>query len=316
MDRISAPPQNALLGRLADLLRLAETGAASGPEFLPRGLDVMNLVRQLALPSAETVEKLSYGDPLFRMAPSGTGSRIPMTTDKQYLADVAGMVPIAAPAARPSARGMQELVSQIQTEPPLGMIKPGLAWQGKKTPDVEKLAKKSDKFLYHSDTAENIENLQYGIEPQQGGPWIREVAEGSADDVDDLLSRSTPLAWFSDDPSWVKIKVARKLNKPLADVTVDDIREHGHLALVNKKDPYLKDIYKVGEQGLSEGPYSKVKTIGGAEVKAYETPIYQDNMEPFGVERNEWIATQDVEPFIQLTGDDLIKFMQLKGLLD
>jgi hypothetical protein len=130
MDRISAPPQNALLGRLADLLRLAETGAAGGPEFLPRGLDVMNLVRQLALPSAETVEKLSYGDPLFRMAPSGTGSRIPMTTDREYLADVAGMVPIAAPAAKPSARGVQELVRQIQTEPPVGAVKlppaPGL----------------------------------------------------------------------------------------------------------------------------------------------------------------------------------------------
>jgi hypothetical protein len=124
MDRISAPPQNALLGRLADLLRLAETGAAGGPEFLPRGLDVMNLVRQLALPSAETVEKLSYGDPLFRMAPSGTGSRIPMTTDREYLADVAGMVPIAAPAAKPSARGVQELVRQIQTEPPVGAVTP------------------------------------------------------------------------------------------------------------------------------------------------------------------------------------------------
>jgi hypothetical protein len=122
MDRISAPPQNALLGRLAELLRTAEMGAASGPEFLPKGLDVMNLVRQLALPSAETVEKLSYGDPLFRMAPSGTGSLIPMTTDKQYLADVAGMMPLGAPAARPTARGMQDIVRQIQTEPPIGTI--------------------------------------------------------------------------------------------------------------------------------------------------------------------------------------------------
>jgi hypothetical protein len=67
---------------------------------------------------------------------------------------------------------------------------------------------------------------------------------------------------------------------------------------------------------LSEGPYSKVKTIKGSEVKAYETPMYQDNMEPFGVERNEWVATQSVEPFVQLTGNDLIKFLRLKGLLD
>lgn len=148
MDRISAPPQNALLGRLADLLRLAETGAAGGPEFLPKSLDVMNLVRQLALPSAETVEKLSYGDPLFRMAPSSTGSRIPMTANREYLADVAGMVPFAAPAARPSARGMQDLVRQIQTEPPVGAISPEIA--ARVIPNTKVVDEAGNpKLLYH-----------------------------------------------------------------------------------------------------------------------------------------------------------------------
>ena len=305
----------------------------SGPEFLPRGLDVMGLVRQLALPSAETVEKLSYGDPLFRMP---TQSNIPITTDRGYVAEVLGMAPAVPPAARATTRISNEVADQLvraimgnpqatapgvleaagQMLPIANMVKPGLSWQGKKIPDVEKLAKQSDKFLYHSDTAENIENLQYGIEPQQGGPWVREIAEGAVDDVDELLERSTPLSWFSDDPTWVKIKVSRKLGKPLSEVTVDDIREHGHLALINKKDPNLTDIYRVGEEGLGQGPYSKVKTIGGSEVKAYETPIYQDGMEPFGAERNEWIATQNVEPFVQLTGDDLVKFMRIKGLLE
>ncbi len=120
MDRISAPEQNRLLGRLADMLRMTE-GQASAPEFLPPQLNVMNLVRQLMLPSAETVEKMSYGDPLFRMPQQ---SRIPITTDKQYLADIVGMVPFTAPAARPSARAMQDLVRQIQTTPPVGAIQP------------------------------------------------------------------------------------------------------------------------------------------------------------------------------------------------
>lgn len=160
MDRISAPPQNALLGRLADLLRLAETGAAGGPEFLPKSLDVMNLVRQLALPSAETVEKLSYGDPLFRMAPSGTGSRIPMTADREYLADVAGMVPFAAPAARPSARGMQDLVRQIQTEPPVGAISPEIA--ARVIPNTKVVDEAGNpKLLYHG-TIENFDEFSPG----------------------------------------------------------------------------------------------------------------------------------------------------------
>ena len=119
MDRISAPEQNRLLGRLADMLRMTE-GQAAAPEFLPPQLNVMNLVRQLMLPSAETVKKMSYGDPLFRMPQQ---SRIPITADKEYLADIAGMVPFAAPAARPSARAMQDLVREIQTAPPVGAVK-------------------------------------------------------------------------------------------------------------------------------------------------------------------------------------------------
>ena len=118
MDRISAPEQNRLLGRLADLLRTAESPIAA-PEFLPPQLDVMSLVRSLMLPSAQTVEKMSYGDPLFRMPQQ---SRIPITADREYLADVAGMLPLGAPAARPSARAMQDLVRQIQTEPPVGAV--------------------------------------------------------------------------------------------------------------------------------------------------------------------------------------------------
>jgi hypothetical protein len=89
MAELRAPEQNRLLGQLARMLRTTE-GDIAAPEFLPRGLDVMGLVRQLMLPSAETVEKLSYGDPLFRMP---TQSNIPITADKEYLADVVGHGP-------------------------------------------------------------------------------------------------------------------------------------------------------------------------------------------------------------------------------
>ena len=201
-----------------------------------------------------------------------------------------------------------------------GTVTPGLSWLGKKLPSVEKLAKSENKFLYHSDTAKNVENLKYGIDPQQGGSWIKEIAEGSGANVDDLLSTQTPMSWFSDKPSWVKIKVARELNKPLDKVTTEDIKKHGHLAIVNKKDPYLQDIWRVGEQGLLEGQYSKVTDIKGQQVPAYQTGMYQEGnygqrLEPFGVEKNEWVSTQSVEPFIQLTGDNLVKFLKLTGNL-
>jgi hypothetical protein len=33
-------------------------------------------------------------------------------------------------------------------------------------------------------------------------------------------------------------------------------------------------------------------------------------MEPFGVERNEWVSTEPVEPLMQLTGDDLVQYLK------
>jgi hypothetical protein len=108
MDRLSAPEQNAIGAYFADLLRKAEMD--SGPEFLPRGLDVMGLVRQLALPSSETVEKLSYGDPLFRMP---TQSNIPITTDRGYVAEVLGMAPAVPAASRATTRISNEMADQL-----------------------------------------------------------------------------------------------------------------------------------------------------------------------------------------------------------
>jgi hypothetical protein len=108
MDRLSAPEQNRLLAGLSNLLRRAEQD--SGPEFLPRGLDVMGLVRQLALPSSETVEKLSYGDPLFRMP---TQSNIPITTDRGYVAEVLGMAPAVPAASRATTRISNEMADQL-----------------------------------------------------------------------------------------------------------------------------------------------------------------------------------------------------------
>jgi hypothetical protein len=109
MAELRAPEQNRLLGQLARMLRTTE-GDIAAPEFLPRGLDVMGLVRQLMLPSAETVEKLSYGDPLFRIP---TQSNIPITADREYLAEVLGMAPAVPAASRATTRLSNEAADQL-----------------------------------------------------------------------------------------------------------------------------------------------------------------------------------------------------------
>ena len=70
-----------------------------------------------------------------------------------------------------------------------------------------------------------------------------------------------------------------------------------------------------------EGGQSKVFDIQGNPKKAWETGLYQEGrygtqMEPFGVERNEYVSPESVEPLLQLTGPELVQFMKLKGLLD
>jgi hypothetical protein len=131
----------------------------------------MGLVRQLMLPSAETVEKMSYGDPFFRMP---TQSNIPITADREYLADVVGMIPFGAPAARPTARGIQDLVRQIQTEPPTGAVTMAAKPMGqgliKIKQDAKNLSEKDFLDKYVTETLpEHLEsrNFPQGVRQQE-----------------------------------------------------------------------------------------------------------------------------------------------------
>jgi len=201
-------------------------------------------------------------------------------------------------------------------------IELGAEFQGKRPPKIKNLAKTSDKFLFHSSTADKAKDLRYGIDPQAGGDWVREVAQGSVEgNLDDFFENVTPLAWFSDKPEWIKSMVGRKLNKSFDKVTADDIEKYGHLAFINKKSPSAEEITYIPSEGLMEGSQSKVFDIQGNPKKAWETNLFQEGnygqrLEPFGVERNEYVSPKSVEPFIQLTGPELVQFMKLKNLLD
>jgi hypothetical protein len=186
----------------------------------------------------------------------------------------------------------------------------GGSFSGPKYPDVEKLAQAHDKFIYHSGTVDDLNNMKWGLEPQHG-PWIQELANHAGDmEPEEIFDRATPLVWFSDSPSWVAAKVSRKLDKHVSDVTEDEIRQHGHVAIVPRKGDHAKHIYHVGEEGLNNGAYSSVKDLTGKTKKAYETELYDDNKEPFGVERNEYVSAKEVEPLLHLTGDHLVNFLR------
>ena len=183
-----------------------------------------------------------------------------------------------------------------------------------KIPKIENLAKAAKKFIYHSGTADMAPDLRYGITPTNEGEWVREVAQGATDDVDELLERTTPLSWYSDAPEWIRIKVARKLGKPLQDITEQDVIEHGHLAMVPKKGAHAEDVWYVGNNGLDED----VTNLLGQKRRPTLTDLYDENSyglrtEPFGVERNEYVTAKELEPMFQLTGNDLLSFLKAIG---
>ncbi len=156
------------------------------------------------------------------------------------------------------------------------------------------------------------------LEPHISG-WVEEVAAGAGDvPIEDITS---PLVYMDEKPGWVRSIVARKLGKNNADVTLDDIRKHGRLNIIDV-DPEYSDIYQSGDYFYDQ----KVTDIDGNRIPFYESSIYDEGdvytgegrlVEiPVGPEPNDWISNQPQEIVKSLTGDDLINYLRSQDALD
>lgn len=177
--------------------------------------------------------------------------------------------------------------------------------------DALKLAK-SGRGIFHSSQADQFDEInKYGVEPQYG-PWTREIAEGATEDPR-FLDEMPMAAWWSEQPDWVKMKTARAAGKSVNDVTVDDIRKYGHLSIADA-DEYADTVYRIPEEGIDyEG--SQVSDLTGKKMPLYATDLYEfgdDNVGryPFGIERNELVTRETIDPKYSLTGQDLIDFLR------
>jgi hypothetical protein len=130
---ISAPSQNRFLGGMANFMKFLEQ---EKPEFLPSQLDVMGLMRQLALPSSQTLENLSYGNSPFTMPPQGTGAMIPQvkTGRKPEVADLIGMISgvpggkaVIDSGTKISQDALNAYMKMIRETPPIGAVNPSAA---------------------------------------------------------------------------------------------------------------------------------------------------------------------------------------------
>lgn len=157
--------------------------------------------------------------------------------------------------------------------------------------------------LFHSGDASIDSKLKEGIEPQTGA-WVEEVMSGATDDPDTIeeIENQGGASFYSREPSWVSMKVARVLNKSVNEVTVDDILKHGQLSILST-DPSSSDFYAPTGNGMA-------KTLDGRFIYERDTGMgYSDPNIPFGVEPNDVFSTETQVPSVTLTGKELVKFL-------
>jgi hypothetical protein len=292
---------NSLSGRLAGLLEPQEGRRRTNilPASVPVGMSLMEALQsgeaEFAIPQGivDMVTGTVRGVENPALAAQG---RIPASD-----MNAAGFETAAA------AMGLGGLLGTK----PAGSLGAFYGREGGSVQDALELAK-SGRGIFHSSQADQFDEInKYGVEPQYG-PWVKEIAEGATDDPS-FLDDMPMAAWWSEQPDWVKMKTARAAGKNVNDVTVDDIRKFGHLSIADA-DEYADTVYRIPEEGIEyEG--SEVSNLSGERMPLYATDLYEYGDDgvgryPFGIERNELVTRESVEPKYSLTGQELVDFLE------
>ena len=292
---------NSLSGRLAGLLEPQEGRRRTNilPASVPVGMSLM--------------EALQSGEAEFAI-PQGVVDMLTGTVrgvENPALA-AQGRIPASDmnAAGFESAASAMGLAGLLGTKP-AGSLGAFYGREGGSVQDALELAK-SGRGIFHSSQADQFDEInKYGVEPQYG-PWVKEIAEGATDDPS-FLDDMPMAAWWSEQPDWVKMKTARAAGKSVNDVTVDDIRKYGHLSIADA-DEYADTVYRIPEEGIEyEG--SDISNLSGERMPLYATDLYEYGNDgvgryPFGIERNELVTRESVEPKYSLTGQELVDFLE------
>jgi hypothetical protein len=156
--------------------------------------------------------------------------------------------------------------------------------------------------LFHSGDSSLDKDLSVGVSPIYGD-WLQEMAQGYDEELASDIEKSAeenPVAFFSEDPSWVAMKAARSINKALSEVTIEEIEKNGQLCilLVEREDT---DFKRAGK--LEYGNHGKATHLFQNNIVEYDLP--------FGVESGDIYSTSNFNPVeITLTGKDLVKFLE------
>jgi len=292
---------NTLSGRLAGLLEPKEGRRRTSilPASVPVGMSLM--------------EALQSGEAEFAI-PQGIVDMVTGTVRGVENPALAAQDRI--PASDMNAAGFESAASAMGLAgllgtKPAGSLGAFYGREGGSVQDAVDLAR-SGRGIFHSSQADQFDEInKYGVEPQYG-PWVKEIAEGATDDPS-FLDDMPMAAWWSEQPDWVKMKTARAAGKNVNDVTVDDIRKYGHLSIADA-DEYADTVYRVPEEGIEyEG--SEIFNLSGERMPVYASDLYEYGDDgtgryPFGIERNELVTRESIEPKYSLTGQELVDFLE------
>lgn len=165
---------------------------------------------------------------------------------------------------------------------------------------LQEIKEDSNLILFHSGTSDLDDDLKYGVEAGFGA-WLEECLAGATDD-DDLaeeIRNQDGIAFFSEDPSWIKAKVAKKLKMNVGSVSYDQIVEHGQLCILSV-DVDDFDFKRAGIRGMDNYDGRSHHLNGD----------FADYSVPFGVEQGDIYSTASINSVeITLTGKSLMVFL-------
>lgn len=155
------------------------------------------------------------------------------------------------------------------------------------------------KHLYHASHTSNLKDIQsMGLIPQVG-----EIVSGTevwSEYSNDLDDKVTDVLFFSEDPDYLEWQIRNKIKKPK--ITLDDLKEHGLLAIVRKRDSIYHNI-ESGEITDYKGKHVDTVEYGNYNYAHFtELPPY--------IERDDWFSLEDQDPDYLLFSEELINFLQ------
>lgn len=255
-DSVSASPSNPYLRRIADFLRYVQE--QDKPELLPAEASPFSLAAKFLLPQAKTVENLAYGNLPITMAPSGTGSRVPIvkTGRKEEVADILSFAMGGVPGGKVAADAITTGGNKLTDVLVRGITGNPMATGPQVLEEAGNMVPLSRIFIGPKSAAWNKEAAAKAVEMEKAGArpqdiwqetmtargldyeWRQEIPDiGAVLDMEKIPTQKNRIQWANE---WLQQQGLLDPAKPHIDVGSPSIPEDMRTKALNYADIMLK----------------------------------------------------------------------------